>query len=172
MGAKNIASSSGCAMSKQMRLFSSLGNRERVTVTVYSQAVTARMGSAKTVTHCMLKIWLAPTSGGMLKGGENGASRRRAGMRRSHFAHSYGEIMAMGGGGGNTLERHAGMCLRALCEVDAQGSSGRPPGRDASALHCRMPTLIEHRHRRPHRRRSTWWVVESSRAVDKSSLAG
>lgn len=35
VGAKNMASSSGCAINKQMRLFSSFGNRSDTTLTVY-----------------------------------------------------------------------------------------------------------------------------------------
>jgi hypothetical protein len=54
VGAKNIASSSGCAMSKQILLFLNFGNLDLDTVTVYSHDVTMTIGKAKMVSHCIV----------------------------------------------------------------------------------------------------------------------
>src|SRR6266536_1399532 len=74
VGAKNIASSSGCAISKQILLFLSFGKRERVTETVYSHDTMARKGSTKIVIHCMFarRIELMVEEG---KGGRTGIGR-------------------------------------------------------------------------------------------------
>jgi hypothetical protein len=55
VGAKNMASSSGCAISRHIRLFLSFGKRERVMETVYSQQAMATKGRVRSVNHssCM-----------------------------------------------------------------------------------------------------------------------
>jgi len=55
VGAKNIASSSGCAISRQILLFLSFGKRDFATETVYNQQATATNGRVKMVIHssCM-----------------------------------------------------------------------------------------------------------------------
>lgn len=54
-GAKNIASSSGCAMRRHIRLLRSLGNLLRATVTVYSQDVVRTMGIQSSVYNSMFE---------------------------------------------------------------------------------------------------------------------
>jgi hypothetical protein len=51
VGAKNMASSSGCAISRQILLFVSFGNRDFVTETVYSQQAIATNGRVKRESH-------------------------------------------------------------------------------------------------------------------------
>ena len=55
VGAKNIASSSGCAISRHILLFLSVGNRDFATETVYSQQAIATIGRLRMVSHssCM-----------------------------------------------------------------------------------------------------------------------
>ena len=54
VGAKNMASSSGCAIRRHILLFRNLGNLERATDTVYSQQDIVMIGSAKMVSHCIV----------------------------------------------------------------------------------------------------------------------
>ena len=57
-GAKNIASSSGWAMRRQMRFSRSWGNDARATCAVYIQHVMRTTGIAKTKKYCIVTVRL------------------------------------------------------------------------------------------------------------------
>ena len=70
VGAKNIASSSGCAISRQILLFLSFGKRDFATETVYNQHATATNGRVKMVIHssCMAARGFEPWRGRRVRG--------------------------------------------------------------------------------------------------------